>query len=237
MTGVWISILLIVFSALPVMLVFVWFRLRLYPLSLPWFFLSILTGFFSLFIALFLQLLLQTVLPFDESTIPGAGGFWLPLLKNFIRIPLTEELSRFAAFALLFRFTSRFVSDKNKNTAAFGAASGLLAGLGFALFENISYNAQDTSLVIIRLLGASPLHAACGGRVGLSVMLFRDNPAAALASLLSAVIIHGMFNGMIINPVIPVIFPIILAITALASPISKIILFKDNNSINHGNSA
>jgi hypothetical protein len=217
-----IVLILLFISALPILLVYIWFRIRSYPLPFPWFFLAILCGTLSLIIALLLQFLVQNLLSFmPESILPDAGGFAIALLRNFIRIPLTEEAGRLIALMLFFRLATRAGLCPDRLSPAFCTASGLLAGLSFAMLEGVSYGAADAGIAFIRTLSASPLHGACGARIGLAAVP-GNTMRSAVSLFISAVAVHGMYNYLLINPVIPPFFAIILAFLFLVSPITRI---------------
>ncbi|MDR2095952.1 MAG: PrsW family intramembrane metalloprotease [Treponema sp.] len=217
-----IVLILLFISALPILFVYMWFRIRRYPMQFPWFFLAVLCGALSLVIALLLQFLVQNLLSFmPESVQPDIGGFALALLRNFIRIPLTEEAGRLIALILFFRLAVRAGLGPERLTPAFCTASGLLAGLSFAMLEGVSYGAADAGIALIRILSASPLHGACGARVGLAAMPAGD-AHSAVSLFISAVAVHGMYNYLLINPVIPPFFAVVLAFIFLVSPLTRI---------------
>ncbi|MDR2632276.1 MAG: PrsW family intramembrane metalloprotease [Treponema sp.] len=224
MAGLWILGLLLLIAAVPVVLVYLWFRFRRFPLPALWFLLSLLAGVFSVLIAAVLQgLLFRGTL--DTAPQEGMGAFFASV---FLRIALTEEAGRALALALLFRlarvckglpFPSRDQGSRafGEEALRFGAAMGLVAGLGFALIENASYGASDMRIALLRTLTSAPLHGACAARIGMGVLGFRERPFRGLGRFLSAVILHGMYNLMVISPVIPPILPILIAFSALVT--------------------
>jgi RsiW-degrading membrane proteinase PrsW (M82 family) len=225
MDGLWVLLLLLFTAALPVFLAYLWFRAERFPLSRRWFLLSFLTGVLALPLAALTQQF------FPPVSGPGERGPAAAFLGVFIRIALTEEAARFLALFLLFRVKGRAAAGKPENpfppppamsAPAFGAASGLLAGLGFALVENAWYGAADIGLTLLRAFTAAPLHGACGARVGLAAGALREAPARALARFCSAVLIHGMYNFMILRPGIPPVIPVLIALSALASSVQAI---------------
>jgi RsiW-degrading membrane proteinase PrsW (M82 family) len=191
-------------------------------MQFPWFFLTILCGVVSLVLALLLQFLVQNLLSFmPGSVLPDSGGFAMALFRNFIRIPLTEEVSRLITFILFFRLAGRTGLSPERLGPAFCAASGLLAGLSFAMLEGVSYGA-DAGIAFVRTVSASPLHGACGARIGLAAMPTGDNTHNAVFLFISAAAVHGMYNYLMINPVISPVFAIVLAFFFLMSPITVI---------------
>jgi RsiW-degrading membrane proteinase PrsW (M82 family) len=215
-----IVLILIFISALPILLVYMWFRIRSFPMQFRWFSLAILCGAFSLSLALLLQFPVQNLLSFiPDSALPDTGGFAMALLKNFIRVPLTEETGRLIALILFFRLAVRAGLGPEQLDDAFCTASGLLAGLSFAMLEGVSYGAANAGIAFLRTVSASPLHGACGARIGLAAM---PNTHNAVSLFISAAAVHGMYNYLLINPVISPVFAIVLAFLFLVSPITRI---------------
>jgi RsiW-degrading membrane proteinase PrsW (M82 family) len=226
MAGLWILGLLLCIAALPVLLIYLWFRVRRFPMPARWFLLSLLAGAFSLLIAALLQGCFSRISGYADGTVPPGDGMGAFLFTVFIRIALTEETGRVLALGLLFRLgrpPAGLMPVKGRGSKeagrpllpAFGAATGLVAGLGFALIESASYGAGDIMIALLRAFTAAPLHGACGARIGLGILGFNAGPYRALWRLLSAVIIHGMYNLMVISPGIPPILPILIAFSAL----------------------
>ncbi|MFP3042427.1 PrsW family intramembrane metalloprotease [Treponema primitia] len=215
MNGLWILLLLIFISALPVLVVIIWLRVRRFPIGLPWFLLALLGGAFSLGIAA----ILQSLFPKNDEATMG-----ILLFKIFIQITLTEELSRLGVFSLLFGLFRRFERSKNTKayTPTFSAITGLIAGLGFAVIETAIYGVGNFSIALVRAVTSAPLHGACGTRIGMAAFHIRDAPGLALVRLFYAVGIHGMYNFMIVSPGIPLVFPILIAFTALFSSVQLI---------------
>ena len=225
MDGLWVLLLLLFTAALPVILAYLWFRVEKFPLSRRWFLLSLLTGALALPLAALMQHF------FPPVSGPGEGGPAAAFLGIFIRIALTEEMGRFLVLFLLFRVKDRVEAGKPgdafppapaMSASVFGAASGLLTGLGFALVENAYYGAADLGVTLVRAFTAAPLHGACGARVGQAAGVLREDPARALVRFFSAVVIHGMYNFMILSPGIPPVIPVLVALSALASSVQAI---------------
>jgi RsiW-degrading membrane proteinase PrsW (M82 family) len=217
MTGLWILALLILISALPIFVVFIWFRAIRFPLRLPWFFCSLAAGA----AALLLAGLLQSLFPPLNGVSMGAL-----LFKLFIQVALTEEAGRLVFLCLLFWFRRRLIPPVPafgaSPSSAFGAATGLLTGLGFAVIETATYGAVNPGTALLRAFTAAPLHGACGCRVGLTVVNFRREPARGLLFFIYAVAIHGMYNFMVISPGLPPVFPVVLVFATLLSSIQVI---------------
>lgn len=105
MDGLGGLVLLVIIILLPLISVYLWVRISKFPIRPVWFLLALLGGAGALFIAVLLQSL------FPKSGGNFTGGFFF---KLFIKIALTEELSRFVILLFFFRLRSFF----NKSLAA-----------------------------------------------------------------------------------------------------------------------
>jgi RsiW-degrading membrane proteinase PrsW (M82 family) len=218
MKGLWVLILLILISALPVLLAYIWFRLSKFPMSLPWFLLSLLGGAAALIVAAFMQ----SLVPGSEKT-----TLWVVLYTIFIRIALLEEAGRFAVLLLIFGLRRR-IKKHALPGSAYCAATGLLAGLGFAVIETASYGAADMSIALLRAFTAAPIHGACGSRVGLAVFNCTRAPVRCTVWFFSAVIIHGAYNFLLVSPGTSRILPILIAFVML---ISSVRIIRNNEAL------
>jgi RsiW-degrading membrane proteinase PrsW (M82 family) len=212
MYGLGVLFLLIFISALPVLALYLWFRKRKYPIALPWILASLLAGV----VALFFVALAQHLFPPDSRSSMGVLFF-----KIFVQIALTEEAGRFVVVFILLALFRRGAGG-DQITPSFGAATGLFAGLGFAVVENAFYGAADLRIALLRAVTAAPLHGACGARVGICAAGICREPLRTLLRFLAAVIIHGMYNLMIISPGVPAFLSILIAFAALASSLQMI---------------
>jgi len=236
MPNIGILLVLILVSAVPAIAVFIWFRVARYRFSTVVFFVSLFVGATSVFVALFLQDFVGRIISFPPLT-DGAGLF----MEILIRIALTEEVSRLLLLVPLFLVFRRFnvtgwaidwarQPKYGENgitpiplTETMGKTSGLVAGLGFGILESAIYGAADPFNALLRAFTATPLHAACGSRVGSSIMTFRERPALAIFQFLSAVAIHGIYNLMIVFPGrFPPFIAIFIAFSALLSSVQAI---------------
>jgi RsiW-degrading membrane proteinase PrsW (M82 family) len=208
MNGLGILLLLILISALPVLAVYIWIRISRFPINLPWFFLALLGGAFSLGIAA----LLQSFFPQVHETTLG-----IALFKIFVQIALTEELGRLGILLLFFGLGRRFGKNTDAYTPAYGTIMGLIVGLGFAVIETAAYGVGNFRIALIRAVTAAPLHGACGARIGLGAIGMHEKPGLTLARFLYAVGIHGMYNFMLASPRLPLVFPVLIAFSALIS--------------------
>jgi len=218
MSGIWVMILLILFSSIPVLAVYAWFRLAKYEFSIARFLFALLAGAAAFFPALFLQ---------DLLNFSGYGGKGSLFLQVFIRIAFTEEISRLLMLLIFFFISSRLEKAENGQPLTFrviknGTATGLVAGFGFAILESAVYGASDTGVLLIRAVTAAPLHGACGSRIGAAAVLFRSNPGQALLRIVTATAIHGIYNFMVAMPGIPSLAAVLIAISALATAVITI---------------
>jgi RsiW-degrading membrane proteinase PrsW (M82 family) len=213
MSGLPVLLLLILASALPALLVILWFRLSRFPLSPLRCACALLAGAAALFPAL----LLQRLFPGAEPGLAGRAGRGALLFAMF-RVPLTEEFSRLLALLVFFLLAKEPPPPPPDNPpGARGAALGLLAGLGFAMLESAAYGASDFRVTLPRAFTAAPLHGACGARIGSGLLLFPDQPRRGVFRFFSAVIIHGVYNIAVSRPDLPALLAVLIALFALAS--------------------
>ena len=211
MSGIWILLILILTAALPVIIVFFWFRVRKSPLTLPWFLVSLAAGIISLLAAALIQGLLP---PFGSGGQDGPGSVFFNV---FIRVALVEEASRLIVLIPLFKLARRRHMDRS-----LGAALGFAAGLGFATLENAFYGMADINITLLRAFTAAPLHGACGIRAGAAVFTASKHPVQALFLFISAILIHGAYNLILESPTLPPLLAALVALAALFSSLSSI---------------
>jgi RsiW-degrading membrane proteinase PrsW (M82 family) len=227
MKGLWVLLLLIFISALPVFFVFLWYRRRGIFSSPVWFLAALGAGAATIFAAAFLQrFFLARGLFFPREEWPGPVFFYV-----FIHIALTEELGRFIVLYLFFRLNRRLRAgasfaagheNPENESPSFGTAAGLVAGLGFAVIESAFYGSSDINIALLRAFTAAPLHGACGARIGTAAFTPLKQPGRALFRLLSAVVIHGMYDFIIISPMLPSALSVLIAFAALAASFQEI---------------
>ncbi len=157
-------------------------------------------------------LLFQQVFPL------ATGTFAIPIHILF-HVALTEELSRY----LVFRSAYRLARSKAQtgmpawaDDQGDGAKLGLIAGLGFVLFENLVYIFINPQITLLRFISALPLHAACASHIGASALLGKSSGARRFLSLVIAVAIHGAYDLLLSLPFIPLLAVAIFALAALA---------------------
>ncbi|MDR2053019.1 MAG: PrsW family intramembrane metalloprotease [Treponema sp.] len=209
----WTLLLLISISTLPVIGVFIWFRLVRYPVDLFLFFCGLLGGALALLVAGFFQSLFPPLNNLDLQSL---------LFRLIVQIALTEEAGRLMILLILRLVLDRFVKAPALPAENLGSALGLLTGLGFAVIETATYGAADLRIALLRAFTAAPLHGACGSRVGVAVFSFREAPFRGVFRFIAAAVIHGVYNFMVINPEMPIVFPILLVAASLLSALQTI---------------
>jgi len=224
MNSWWVLALLILSSSVPALAVFFWFRIARYPFSSVRFLLILLVGATAYFPAL----LMQGLSP-QNYLLDGRLGL---IIRIFFPIAFTEELSRLLVLLVFFGIARKFDSAAHEpafiyepgsySSIAYGSAVGLIAGFGFAILESAALGASYSNIILFRLFSASPIHGACGARVGSAVVLFRTNPLQGIFRFLSAVVIHGIFNSMIIMPGFAPIAAVLISLFSLVSVILTI---------------
>lgn len=210
-----VLLFLILIAALPVLLLFLWYRLVRCPLSSGWFLIFLFGGASSMLLALLLQRLIP-VLPGPSAGF--LGGMGATIFNLFCRIAATEELSRFLVFMILFPLAR----IRGENAVLRGSAAGMVAGLGFALMESASYGASDIGIALLRTVTSAPLHGACGARVGAAAAGLGEGLLPVIMRLLSAIAIHGIYNFMISGSGVLAVMAILAALCALTSSILSI---------------
>ena len=202
MKGIWILLFIILSSALPAILVFFWFRSKKPAVTLPWFLASLAAGFISF---------LLSALVHDLFFPKGVDTLWPVLFTIFVRIALVEESSR---LVVLLPFLKKS-KNSQYNDSSFGAALGLVAGLGFAVIESAFHGITNVNITVLRLFTTAPLHGACGIRAGKVVFTLRKNPLKAVFLFASTVLIHGTYNLIIVSPAYPSALSAVIAFAAL----------------------
>ena len=200
MNSTLIFILLIFSAVLPVIILFIWFRIKA-EINTIYFLAALACGIISLLAAA----ICQHFFPITGNQSNIAVIF----MSVFIRIALIEESSRIVTLFPLVKFGGKY------GDLSFAAHLGLAAGLGFAAVENAFYGTQDINITWLRLISAAPLHGACGIRTAAAVYKFPGQALRAVGLFLSAIIIHGAYNLIIISPIIPSYIAIPIAIISL----------------------
>jgi len=218
MYGSWFLLILILVSSLPMIAVYIWFRLAKYQFSLIRFLFALLAGGAAFFPALILQDLINISIPQGRAAL---------FYHGFVRIAFTEEVSRLLLL-LVFFFISGLIKPAvdtgqpvSYNAVKKATATGLVAGLGFAILETAVYAASNITVLLLRIVTAA-LHAACGSRVGAAAAMLRTNPMQAIFRLITATAIHGVYNLMVIRPGVSSIAAVLIAISAISTAIMTI---------------
>lgn len=223
MYGPLVIIIIFLIASLPVIAVYFWFRLAKYPFTLIRFLFALLAGAAAFFPALILQELMRVFI-----VTGGSSPRWTLFYQFFIRIAFTEELSRLLMLLIFFWISRRLNPDEHSGlppswlTVKKATATGLIAGLGFAILESAVYASSNVSTLLLRTVTAAPLHAACGSRIGLAAVLLRKNPIQSLFRIFTAVVIHGVYNLLVSGPGFSSIIAILIALSALLTSISTI---------------
>jgi RsiW-degrading membrane proteinase PrsW (M82 family) len=224
MNGLPALLFLLLIALLPAIPLYIWFRVRRFG-DLP-FFLALGAGVLSVLIAALAHSLFA---PLREQD--GIGT----LVLGVFRISLVEELSRLLCLYLLFRFCSfsRIQAQAGSQTAFFFFFFCLAAGLGFAVAEGIFYSLSNPGAALWRILTAA-LHAACGARIGAALSLVIDTDRrqapSAVFFILTAILVHAMYNFCILNPRVPSFLAVLLALVFLASSLLTMRLVPNNFS-------
>jgi RsiW-degrading membrane proteinase PrsW (M82 family) len=233
MYGTWVLLVLIFISSLPVIAIYIWFRIAKFQFSIVWFLFALLAGAAAFFPAL----VLQDLLSFPVFAQIRTALFY----EFFIRIALTEELSRLLMLFIFFWISSLVskgnianqedlptseLSDNQSLSSSIikkGTATGLIAGLGFAILENarLAASSMDFNIALLRIF-TTALHGACGARVGVAAVMFPGNPVRALLRVFTATAIHGVFNFMVVRPGLTSIVAFLIAACALLTSIFSI---------------
>lgn len=141
--------------------------------------------------------------------------------------PLTEEV--FKALLVIF-----LISRKKIGFTVDAAIYGFAAGAGFSLAENVYYflvmNTETGMMVwLLRGFGTAMMHGGC---TALFAMIIMDginrNKSLLLAlvpGLLTAFLIHSVFNHFFLNPFIQT------AVTFIVLPLIFVVLFQKSNSM------
>jgi hypothetical protein len=227
MAGLWVLILGVGAAVLPVALLYVWFRRR--GASRLWFAVCLAGGGLSLGIAMGLQFFISFLAKYAGLFFSGENSFLgssrnLIVFHIFLRIALSEETGRLIGLMLISRFVPGRLGifpNTEDSREALGGAAGLVAGFGFGLIESGSYSPGNIGGALSRAFTATPLHGACGARVGMSLGLFKQKPVLGIYRFCSAVALHGMYDLAVGSSVIPRVFPILIALLSFISVLPK----------------
>ncbi|KKP32587.1 MAG: hypothetical protein A2561_00820 [Candidatus Staskawiczbacteria bacterium RIFOXYD1_FULL_32_13] len=170
---------------------------------------------------------------------------FISLIYGFIIIAFTEELFKY--LVIKFKVLSNSACDEPIDIMIYM----IISALGFAAVENIFYivssainlpinDAVFASVVISlsRFLGATFLHTLCSALVGyfviLSIIKTKNNLRYTILGILTATLLHGLFNLSImkieLNWLI-ILIPIIILISLAIFVISKFEKVKKIKSI------
>lgn len=117
-----------------------------------------------------------------------------------LQTAIPEELSKLLVLFMFIALSKRWKRLNPIETKSDGAAAGLVAALGFALFETAGYSISNLQITFLRAVTAAPVHAACGIRTGMSTVAFRmHQTGSGIRNLLLAILIHTAYNFFVIN--------------------------------------
>lgn len=132
--------------------------------------------------------------PRIEAALGGGSGLGADLADAFLITALPEESLKLGAVALACLWSREW------NEPMDGIVYGIAAGLGFASLENVYYltAAGDPLLVVARAFTANLAHAAFTGGaaffIGLARLGYRRGVPLALAGILGAILLHGLYD-------------------------------------------
>jgi RsiW-degrading membrane proteinase PrsW (M82 family) len=215
MTSLWLLFTAIAIASLPVIPAWFWASRKSASCKLGGgiFLLCLTGGFLSVPAAV----LIQSLLPLPGQSSPGLPPL---LFRAFLQISLIEELSRLVSLMPLLRFyrarhAPRDIPDQED--PSLGARIGLVSGLGFAIAESAFYSAAGPGTALLRAFTAAPLHGACGARLGSAAAFLPHRAIPSLGLILSAILLHGLYDFFILSPGIPSALSILIALSALGS--------------------
>jgi RsiW-degrading membrane proteinase PrsW (M82 family) len=228
MNGIPALFFLLLIALLPALPLFIWFRVRRFG-DIP-FLLAFGAGVLSVFIAALGHSFFTPLRDHDG----------MALVLGVFRVSLVEELSRLLCLYLLFRLCPFARIQSRCQSPFLGAPSGLAAGLGFAAAESIFYSLANPGSALWRIftrrIFATALHAACGARIGSALSLLMVEPdkkqaPTAAFFVLTAILVHAMFNFCLLNPRVPAGLAALLALVFLASSLLTMRLTIGRNAI------
>lgn len=167
----------------------------------------------------FIELGLDAVLGYsDFPSLP------MMLIGTFLIIAPVEEIAKYLVVKRTV-FYSRFFDEPID-----GVVYCIAAALGFATMENVlAAISEGGSILILRALTATLLHALCGGFIGYHMGIAKFNPSKRkdllTRGLVIAIVFHGIYNFIIASGT-PFMFPLLFGLLgvmyfALSIGISK----------------
>jgi protease PrsW len=170
-------------AILPVLALLLLFHKTGPKLSWPKLYKPLLLGYLIVIPAFIIEIGLVNLLERDSVHLPEMARL---LLYSFVIAAITEEF-----FKLLI---IRQIRSKNDSAREMLVAS-FMAGVGFALFENLKYIFGPTSILLLRSITAVPLHGICAAFIGYSFAIKTEKKRSApVAGFLIAVIFHGLYD-------------------------------------------
>jgi RsiW-degrading membrane proteinase PrsW (M82 family) len=214
MNGFGSLFILILLAALPIVLAYLWLVIRKYRFSLIWFLCALLAGIVSILIAFFIKGIIPAII---AETIAGL------FLSIVVKTAIPEEASKFLLMFFFIAITKRWKRLNPIESKSDGAAAGLVIACGFAFIETIGYSMSDINLTFLRAVTASPIHAVCGIRIGMSAVAFNSRyTASGIGNIILAILIHTIYNFIILHPGTPIIFLVLVVVISIISSLMQI---------------
>ncbi|MDR2601697.1 MAG: PrsW family intramembrane metalloprotease [Spirochaetaceae bacterium] len=197
-------LLILLVSAAPLCAVLIWFHAAGMPVKTRFFLISLAAGACAMFASAAAQYLFFLYIPSAPA-----------LFSIFVRTALVEEAGRFAVFALVFAAARKAAGSFL--TERFACCAGLVSSLSFSCLENVYYALMSPSSVLVRVVTAVPLHAACAMRSVSAAYFLKENRKRAAVIFFQAVFIHGFYDYFISASGFLQFLAPVLAITAFFS--------------------
>lgn len=164
------------------------------------------------------------------SFIVKEGNVINTALFAFLAVALSEEFAKF--------FFLRYILFKRKgfNEPFDGIVYAVMAGMGFAAFENIFYVTQGSySISIMQMLTAIPAHAVfavvMGYHVGLAKFDLTHKNELLRKGLIIPVLLHGTYTFLLMQNIIPALFLLAFAGLWLSVKYVRYILSQTQNHL------
>lgn len=175
-----------------------------------WFLCALLAGIISVLVAV----CIQGIIP--STRLETAADLFFSIV---VRTAVPEELSRLLIMFIFIALAKKWKRLGSIETKSDGAASGLIIALGFALFETAGYSMSNMQVTFLRAVTASPIHAACGIRAGMSAVSFKNKKVMyGIWNIILAILIHTAYNFIVLSPGTPFVFlALLIAVSAISS--------------------
>lgn len=147
----------------------------------------------------------------------------LNLVYSFLSSSFIEELMKFIGIFICLHIIKDFDEPVD------GVVYGVCVSLGFATLENFYYifylEYKDLSSLIIRSLGAIPMHALTGAIIGMyMIKYFEKSREKFYLGLIFTYLLHSTYNFLVLS--VSDFFALILIVIACYIFINKFVKFK-----------